>query len=64
MTVEPSFLRANMGQQVKVTFKPSWPVPVGYYRLDGFDDAGIWVTHADGHQRHILFYDVEGVELR
>lgn len=53
-----------MGKRVLVTFAPSWPVPLGNYVFDGFDDHGIWVTHADGHQRHVIWYDIEKVELR
>jgi hypothetical protein len=53
-----------MGRPGRVEFKPHWPVGIGNYTYDGFDSQGIWVTHADGHQRHIIWYDIETVELR
>lgn len=53
-----------MGRLVRVTFAPNWPVPYGNYTFDGFGPDGIWVTHADGHQRHILDQHIGSVELR
>lgn len=51
-----------MGRRVKVRFAPHWPVPIGNYTYDGFDDNGIWVTHDENGQRHILWIDIEKVE--
>lgn len=53
-----------MGQRVRVTFAQSWPVPIGNYTYDGFDADGIWVTHAERGQRHILYSDIEKVEVK
>lgn len=50
-----------MGRRVKVRFKPHWPVPVGNYTYDGFDDDGIWVTHDTNGQRHIIWHDIDEV---
>lgn len=40
-------------RRVKVTFGPGWPVSVGRYRLDGYDQFGLWLTRSDGFQRYI-----------
>lgn len=52
-----------MGRRCKVTFAPHWPVRIGNYTYDGFDDAGVWVTHAENGQRHVIWHDIEKVEL-
>ncbi|WP_432112787.1 hypothetical protein [Streptomyces sp. S1] len=52
-----------MGRRVKVTFAPHWPVKIGNYEYQGFDADGIWVSHDEHGQRHILWYDLEDVEL-
>lgn len=48
--------------RVKVTFNEMWAVPVGHYRLDGFDRFGLWLTRADGFQRYIQRTMIEKVE--
>ena len=53
-----------MGRKVKVHFAPTWPVPIGNYEYQGFDERGIWVLHWSGSQRHILWCDIDKVELR
>jgi hypothetical protein len=55
--------REWMGKPCRVVFKPNWPVPIGNYIYDGFDDRGLWVTHAENGQRHILWSDIDRVEL-
>lgn len=52
-----------MGKRVKVRFAPHWPVPIGNYTYDGFDDRGVWVSHDHNGQRHIIWHDIESVEL-
>lgn len=51
-----------MGRRVRVYFNPNWPVRIGNYTYDGFDDRGIWVTHDHNGQRHILWHDIDRVE--
>lgn len=50
-----------MGRRVKVLFAPHWPVRVGNYVYDGFDDTGLWVTHDTFGQRFIIWHDIDEV---
>ncbi|GHG10293.1 hypothetical protein Shyd_65410 [Streptomyces hydrogenans] len=52
-----------MGRRVQVRFAPHWPVPIGNYVFDGFDEAGIWVSHDHNGQRHIIWHDIDEVIL-
>lgn len=52
-----------MGRQVTVRFQQQLKALSGEYTYDGFDSDGAWLTDTDGRQRHILWYDIEKVEL-
>lgn len=52
-----------MGRRVKVHFAPHWPVPIGNYTYDGFDDRGVWVSHDHNGQRHIIWHDIDSIEV-
>lgn len=49
-------------RRVKVVFTSEWEVPVGHYRLDGYDDQGLWLTRADGFQRYMQRTMISSVE--
>lgn len=52
-----------MGKRIKLHFEPHWPVRIGNYIYDGFTNEGVWVSHDHNGQRHVIWYDIERIEL-
>lgn len=52
------------GLKVVVTFDTTrWPIHKATYVYEGFDETGHFLRRKDGVQRHMLFEDVQGIEL-